>query len=146
MDELIARALDTAQAQGAQYADVRLVRQERQLVLVRSGTVEEVSLGEDAGFGVRALVDGAWGFASSYRTDPAEADAVAGEACASPAPAPASTSGRCSWGSRCAAGDLPHARGGRPLRRAPGREDRPPAARGRGDAPGARRSRPPPPS
>ncbi|HEX2514750.1 MAG TPA: TldD/PmbA family protein [Chloroflexota bacterium] len=80
MDELIARALDTAQAQGAQYADVRLVRQERQLVLVRNGTVEEVSLGEDAGFGVRALVDGAWGFASSYRTDPAEADAVAGEA------------------------------------------------------------------
>ena len=80
MDELIARALDTAQAQGAQYADVRLVRQERQLVLVRNGTVEEVSLGEDAGFGVRALVDGAWGFASSYRTDSAEADAVAGEA------------------------------------------------------------------
>jgi TldD protein len=80
LDEVIARALDTATAQGAQYADVRLVRQERQFVLVRDGTVERVSLEEDAGFGVRALVDGAWGFASSYRTDPAEADAVAGEA------------------------------------------------------------------
>ena len=63
MDDLTARALDTATARGAQYADVRLVRQERQLVLVRNGTVEQVSLGEDAGFGVRALVDGAWGFA-----------------------------------------------------------------------------------
>jgi TldD protein len=80
VDELIARALDTAVARGAQYADVRRVRQERQLVLVRNGTVESVSLEEDAGFGIRALVDGAWGFAASYKTDAAEADAVAAAA------------------------------------------------------------------
>jgi TldD protein len=80
MEELIGRALDTARARGAQYADVRLVRRETQQVLVRNGTVERVSLGEDAGFGVRALVDGAWGFASSYRLSAPEADAVAGEA------------------------------------------------------------------
>ncbi len=80
MDDLIARALDTATAQGAHYADVRRVRQERQLVLVRNGTVEAVSLEEDAGFGIRALVDGAWGFASSYKTDPAEVDAIAAAA------------------------------------------------------------------
>jgi TldD protein len=80
VDELIARALDTAVARGAQYADVRRVRQERQLVLVRNGTVESVSLEEDAGFGIRALVDGAWGFAASYKTDAAEVDAVAAAA------------------------------------------------------------------
>ena len=34
MDDPTARALDTVPARGAQYADVRLVRQERQLVLV----------------------------------------------------------------------------------------------------------------
>ena len=47
---------------------------------VKNGTVEQVSLGEDAGFGVRVLVDGAWGFASSYRTDSAEADEITAQA------------------------------------------------------------------
>src|SRR6476469_143602 len=80
MKELVQRALDTATAQGATYADVRVVRQQTQHVMVKNGTVESVSLGEEAGFGVRALVDGAWGFASSYRLKTEEADAVAVEA------------------------------------------------------------------
>src|SRR5438067_10581256 len=80
MKELVERALDTAQAQGASYADARVVRQETQHVMVKNGTVEAVSLGEEAGFGVRALVDGAWGFASSYRLAAEEVDNVAAEA------------------------------------------------------------------
>jgi TldD protein len=80
MKEVLERALDAAAAQGAAYADVRVVRQQTQLVLVRNGTVEQVSLGEEAGFGVRALVDGAWGFAASYRLTTQEADEIAGQA------------------------------------------------------------------
>jgi TldD protein len=80
MKELVQRALDTATAQGASYADVRVVRQETQHVMVKNGTVETVSLGEEMGFGVRALVDGAWGFASSYRLAAEEVDRVTSEA------------------------------------------------------------------
>ena len=36
--------------------------------------------GESEGFGVRVLVDGAWGFAASHILTTAEADRVAGEA------------------------------------------------------------------
>src|SRR5689334_10434922 len=77
MKDLIERALDRVTSQGASYADVRVVRQQSQEVGVRNGAVEQVSLDDDAGFGVRALVDGAWGFASSYRLTAQEADAVA---------------------------------------------------------------------
>ena len=80
MNELMQRALDLAKLRGATYADVRTVRQETQFILVRNGAVEQVSLGLDEGFGVRALVDGAWGFSSSYRMTGAEVDDVTDQA------------------------------------------------------------------
>lgn len=78
MRELTQRALDTATQQGAGYADVRVVRRQDERLTVKSGRVEAVGLGETEGFGVRVLVDGAWGFASSSRMEPAEADRIAG--------------------------------------------------------------------
>ncbi len=45
--------------------------------IVKSGRVDGLSLGETEGFGVRVLVDGAWGFASSGRMDGPAADEVA---------------------------------------------------------------------
>lgn len=78
MRDLSRRALDTATQQGAAYADVRLVRRQDENLTVKSGRVEAVSMGETEGFGVRVLVDGAWGFASSGRLDAAEVDRVAG--------------------------------------------------------------------
>src|SRR5919202_2527047 len=80
MKELVQRALDTSASQGASYADARVVRQETQRVMVKNGTVESVGLDEEAGFGIRALIDGAWGFASSYRLTAEEVDKVAAEA------------------------------------------------------------------
>jgi TldD protein len=80
MKDLIDRALDQARAGGATYADVRVVRHQSQTVMVKNGTVEQVAADEDAGFGVRALVDGAWGFSSSYRLSTQEADRVAVDA------------------------------------------------------------------
>jgi TldD protein len=80
MRDLSDRTLDTAVQLGASYADVRVVRRMEESVAVKSGRVEGVASGESEGFGVRVLVDGAWGFASSSRLAPAEADRVAGEA------------------------------------------------------------------
>ncbi len=80
MNELVARALDLATVQGAAYADVRIVRHQSQFVLVKNGTVEQVHLGEEEGIGVRALVDGAWGFASSCRLTAPEVDEITTEA------------------------------------------------------------------
>jgi TldD protein len=77
MRDLARRALDTANARGATFADVRVVRRREEALSVRTGRVDGVSLGESEGFGVRVLVDGAWGFASSSRLDASEADRVA---------------------------------------------------------------------
>jgi TldD protein len=71
------RALNTAQALGAGYADVRVVRRREESIAVKTGKVEGVALGETEGFGVRVLVGGAWGFASSHRLELDEADRVA---------------------------------------------------------------------
>lgn len=77
MNELAERALNVAQVRGATYADVRVVRRERQRVTVKNGQVGELAEDEDQGFGVRVIVDGAWGFASSSRLTLAEVERVA---------------------------------------------------------------------
>ena len=76
MKDLTDRALDTAAKLGATYADVRVIRRRDESISVKSGRVEGVALGETDGFGVRVVVDGAWGFAASDALDLAEADRV----------------------------------------------------------------------
>src|SRR4051812_5290966 len=80
MRDLTSRALDTATALGASYADVRVVRRLEETINIKSGRLEGVSGGDSEGFGVRVLVDGAWGFAASHHLGLDEADRVAGEA------------------------------------------------------------------
>ena len=80
MRDLTERALDTATSLGAAYADARVVRRLDESISIKSGRVEGVASGESEGFGVRVLVDGAWGFASSHVLTGAEADRIAGEA------------------------------------------------------------------
>ncbi|HUP27525.1 MAG TPA: TldD/PmbA family protein, partial [Chloroflexia bacterium] len=65
---------------GATYADIRVVRTEREGIQIKNGTVEALSLGEEQGFGVRVLADGAWGFASSSILDNDTLDRVVAEA------------------------------------------------------------------
>jgi TldD protein len=77
MRDLTDRALNAAQVAGASYADVRVVRRREESISVKTGRVEGVALGETEGFGVRVIVDGAWGFASSHRLELDEADRVA---------------------------------------------------------------------
>ena len=76
MRELTNRALNLAKAQGATYSDIRIVRRETQDINVKNGVVQTLSLDSDQGFGVRVIADGAWGFASSHRLEPAEVDRV----------------------------------------------------------------------
>ena len=76
MDDLMMRALDGARVGGAQYADIRVVHNRTERVDVKNGVVETLSMTESAGFGVRVLADGAWGFASSRDLTPVEVDRV----------------------------------------------------------------------
>jgi TldD protein len=80
MRDLTSRALDTATALGASYADVRVVRRLEETINIKSGRLEGVAGGESEGFGVRVLVNGAWGFAASHHLGTDEADRVAAEA------------------------------------------------------------------
>jgi TldD protein len=77
MRDLTDRALDAAVAAGASYADVRIERLERQVISVKNGRPDGMVEDESQGFGVRVLVDGAWGFASSSRVEPRELERIA---------------------------------------------------------------------
>ncbi len=65
---------------GVQYADVRLVRRIHQGLSVKNGEIERSLSVEEQGFGVRVIVDGAWGFAASSRPTKAELRKVAAQA------------------------------------------------------------------
>ena len=80
MKELIDRALDAAQRGGADYADVRIVERENESITVKNGALEAANSNASAGFGVRVLVDGAWGFSSSAVLEPTEFERIAREA------------------------------------------------------------------
>jgi TldD protein len=65
MRELCDAAVDAAVAAGASYADARVVVRRDQRVSTRNRKVDDVTDVESAGIGVRVLVGGAWGFAST---------------------------------------------------------------------------------
>ncbi|MCC6189825.1 MAG: TldD/PmbA family protein [Anaerolineales bacterium] len=80
MDELCARALETAQLLGARYADVRLTTSTEQSLAVTNGRVDGLTYVESTGLGVRVLVGDAWGFAATRSLAFAAADQVAARA------------------------------------------------------------------
>lgn len=80
--ELAAIALDAAKSAGAGYADVRFVRNRNQNVSTREQRVQGIADNETYGFGVRTLVDGAWGFAASRDLTREEVARVAKQAVA----------------------------------------------------------------
>lgn len=64
------------------YADVRVTESRTEHIATKNGAVESLSRGSDAGFGVRVLLDGRWGFASSSKTDDREISRVVRDAVA----------------------------------------------------------------
>jgi TldD protein len=82
MKDLAARVLNMAQTRGSSYADVRVVNRQYQNIIVKNGKVETLEQNETRGFGVRVIVEGAWGFASSSSMEWADVDRVVNQAVA----------------------------------------------------------------
>ncbi len=79
---LMMAALDAARSAGATYADVRASRQRQNFVFTREQQIQNVVDTDSVGIGVRALVDGTWGFAATRQLTTDGAAAAAREAVA----------------------------------------------------------------
>jgi TldD protein len=79
---LMADALNAAKMAGATYADVRVSRQRQNFVFTREQQIQNVVDTDTVGIGVRALVDGTWGFAATRLLTKEGAAAAAKEAVA----------------------------------------------------------------
>ena len=80
--EVAEAALARAASLGASYADIRVNRFRRESIATRERQVQNVSRSTSRGFGLRVLVNGAWGFAATNRVEPAAARATAEQAVA----------------------------------------------------------------
>ncbi|MBC8145923.1 MAG: TldD/PmbA family protein, partial [bacterium] len=69
-------ALDSARRHAATYADIRINRYRTNFVATREERVLQISDNESYGFGVRVIIDGAWGFASSAHVSLDEVERV----------------------------------------------------------------------
>ncbi len=76
MKDLIQNILDLAKLKGVPYADIRIVRRQNEEIEVKNGRVEALIHGEDFGFGIRVLFQGAWGFACSSKMTKREMETV----------------------------------------------------------------------
>lgn len=65
MKDFAHRALDTARARGASYADVRVIDTRQRYLSTKNGHPAQVREAESFGLGVRVIADGAWGFAAT---------------------------------------------------------------------------------
>jgi TldD protein len=82
MKDLACWALDTATHLGATFADVRLSDDRSRALATKNGKIGNASDSRSEGFNVRAIVDGAWGFAASAELSRASAEATAARAVA----------------------------------------------------------------
>ena len=65
MKEFAQRALDTALARGASYADVRVTDIRQRYLSTKNGQTGQVRDSQSFGLGVRVIANGAWGFAAT---------------------------------------------------------------------------------
>ncbi len=79
MWKLAKNAIDTAVAQGADYADIRILDTQVEDLEMRNGEFSSEVSGT-LGFGIRVLYKGSWGFASSDKCSSSEVKRVAVEA------------------------------------------------------------------
>ena len=63
-------AINAARSMGVTYADIRINRYRTESVATREQQVQNVSRGQNFGFGVRVLYKGTWGFAASRNVTP----------------------------------------------------------------------------
>jgi len=72
--DLIDRALDLSKVLGATFSEVRVVDQRNEDLEVKNGTAEAIKYSESGGIGIRVIVDGTWGFASTSRIEKKDID------------------------------------------------------------------------
>lgn len=72
IDKLTIAAVEEARSLGASYADCRYVEIEDESLSFSNGSPESVQKSYDKGVGIRALVDGAWGFFGTSVITPEE--------------------------------------------------------------------------
>lgn len=75
-------AIDASKGLGASYADVRVIQYRREGLSLRNGTPGNLQFGESFGAGIRVIVNGAWGFASTNQVSNASLKEAAGKAVA----------------------------------------------------------------
>jgi TldD protein len=76
LKDIINRAINLADSRKVQYADIRVVQNLTETIVVKDGSVTTPDFSETIGFGVRVLFDGGWGFASSNDLSDQEVDRV----------------------------------------------------------------------
>ena len=75
--DFIEKTLQYAIDRGVDYADVRYIPISiSENISVKNGVVENLEYVEQAGFGIRVLLHGCWGFASSFRVEEKEIERV----------------------------------------------------------------------
>jgi TldD protein len=82
MKAFLDRACDLMRQAGATYGDIRIREDRKEEVNVKGGRPEHVATERFAGFGVRVIVDGAWGFFGTHRLQESEIEAVVRQAVA----------------------------------------------------------------
>jgi TldD protein len=80
MKEFAQRALDTALARGASYADVRVMDIRQRYLSTKNGQTGQVRDSQSLGLGLRVIVNGAWGFAATDELVTQSIDRIAGRA------------------------------------------------------------------
>lgn len=58
-------SIETAKKNGASYSDIRICKNRNQMISTSEERITGISDSDDIGFGVRVLINGTWGFASS---------------------------------------------------------------------------------
>ncbi|HEY9726316.1 MAG TPA: TldD/PmbA family protein [Chroococcales cyanobacterium] len=74
--DLATLAIDLIVRAGCEYGDVRFCRYRNQNLYARDRSLSQLSDNVSSGFGVRVLLDGAWGFAASPHKTPAEVERI----------------------------------------------------------------------
>ena len=82
MKDFAHRALDTAQARGASYADVRVIGIRQRYLSTKNGHPAQVREAESFGLGIRVIAEGAWGFAATDDLNRPSVDRTAAQAVA----------------------------------------------------------------
>ncbi len=82
MEALLEQAVEQMQQAGVSYGDIRLREDRRENLAVKNGRPEHIASSESAGFGIRVIVDGAWGFFGTHRVEEAAVEDVVKQAVA----------------------------------------------------------------